>query len=175
MGTQLLPHLRRGVPTPTHPTGCGTGKHRYATEADAIEGLVRVRRERVTTADPRSHESHLYPCDRCEGWHLSSTSVRLDPALPSDIEKRNGEPVEMHIRRLQNRIKEQRAQILSLLATGNGATNRESRKRIASLTMSLARVTELWQEERRNREALVERIQKLEHRPRWFSRKRERM
>jgi hypothetical protein len=171
MGTQLLPRFQRGAPSVTNPTGCSTGKHRYSSESDAIEGLLRVRKERVLIQDPRSHESHLYPCDRCGGWHLSSSAVRFPAELTDDLEKRNGEPVEMHLRRLQNRIKEQRAQILSMLAVGNGATNRESRKRIASLTMSLAKVTELWQEERRNREALVERLAKVERpKRRWFGR-----
>ena len=161
-------YLRRGTPTFGKPTGCSTGKFRYATEADAIEGLVRVRRERVASRlrDTRPHESHLYPCDRCTGWHLSSSPIFMSGDLIPDQPRRGREPLEMYARRLENRVAEQRSQIMSLLATGNGATNRETRKRIGALTVALGRVTELWQEERGNREALVARLSKIESTPR---------
>lgn len=137
---------------------------RYAAESDAIEALIRVRKSRAASGDDQPHESHLYPCERCDGWHLSSIPFRLDPP---DSGRRSNEPIEMYARRLERRIKEQRGQILSMLTIGGTSSNRETRRRIASLTASLAKVTELWQEEKRNREALVERLQRER---RWWRR-----
>lgn len=148
---------------------CPSGKTRHPTEAAAIAALIRVRKHRVKTNDPRPHESHLYACDRCDGWHLSSTPMLLARELIPERPQLPNEAQALYVRRLERRIAEQRSQILSLLATGNSASNRETRRRIAGLTAALARVTELWQQECRNREALVERLAAAE-RPRWWRR-----
>lgn len=148
---------------------CPSGKARHATEAAAIEALIRVRKKRARAGEQRPHESHLYPCERCEGWHLSSNVMLMTRELLPEKPQLPNEETRLYVRRLENRIAEQRSQILSLLATGNSASNRETRRRIAGLSAALARVTELWQQECRNREALVERLQAEKPR-RWWRR-----
>lgn len=144
---------------------CPSGKQRHRSEAGAIQALIRVRKHRIQTGDPLDHESHIYPCEQCNGWHLSSKEVLHSRHLIPDKVRHDGETWEAYARRLERRIKEQRAQIMSMIAVGHGGNNRQARKRIASLTVALGRVTELWDEERRNREAVVERLRELEKRP----------
>lgn len=159
MATQLrIGFVRRGARQEPAEPRCKTGKHRYLSESQALEALIRVRKIRVRQGDPRQHENHIYPCRECDGWHLSSTPVLLASDLRTEREQWPTETIEAYARRLERRIAEQRAQILSMLAVGHGGNNRQARKRIEILTVALGRMTAMWEEERRNREALVRRL-----------------
>ena len=141
---------------------CVSGKVRYDSEARAIDGLLRVRKRRIETADPLEHESRIYPCVKCAGWHLTSKPMVHPEDFTPEHEQWNGESVESYIKRLERRIKEQRAQLLSLHALGHGGDNRQARKRISALTVALGRMTERWENERRDRKALVEKLREAE-------------
>lgn len=144
-----------------HRRKCSTGKVRHATEAVALEALARVRRDRIATGDPDPPESRIYICARCNGWHLTSTDLSYRDLEPIR-ERSDGEAWEAYAKRLERRIAEQRAQILSLLALGHGAAhNRASRKRVEALTVALGHMTERWENERRNREEVVRQIDAL--------------
>lgn len=155
---------------------CPSGKVRYATESDAITGLLRVRKERVRTNDPHDHESRIYPCAKCQGWHLTSNPMLHPEDLTPEAPQKTGEPWQQYAKRLEKRIAEQRAQLLSLHALGHGGSNKDSRRRISALTVALGRMTERWENECRNREALVEKVDALIayqqpiRRPRWLRR-----
>lgn len=143
----------------TETGGCNTGKVRYDTEAAALAALVRVRGYRLEHPDGKDAETHFYVCRVCEGWHLSSNPVAGHGSdFMPEHSLRTGETWENYAHRLERRIKEQRAQLLSLQALGHGASNRDSRRRIQSLVVALGAMTERWEAEVRNREALVERI-----------------
>lgn len=133
---------------------CGTGKKRYATESAALDALIRVRKLRQANPDGRDPENRIYFCS-CKGWHLTSGEMGREDFSPVK-ERGDGEPWESYARRLERRIAEQRAHLLSLHALGHGASNREGRKRIASLLRALGRMTERWESERSQRQALVE-------------------
>lgn len=170
--TQLLPRFTEpSVPRLIgRPNKCESKKVRYRTEADAVAALIEVRKKRVRDADPHDPENHLYPCTRCEGWHLSSTEVfRRTNSFPENL-TRNGtnESWEDYAHRLEFRIKEQRGQLMSIQALGHGSNNRASRQRIQSLVIALGHMTELWEKERRNRQAVVARLAELERGRRWF-------
>lgn len=151
---------------------CPSGKIRHRSEAIAIEALIRVRKHRIEINDPADHESHIYPCRQCDGWHLSSKAVVHPEDFTAEHPQRTGETWPEYAKRLERRIAAQRAQLLSLHALGHGGSNRQSRKRIESLIVALGRMTERWENERRNREALVMRVEELESRPkrRWLRR-----
>jgi hypothetical protein len=80
-------------------------------------------------------------------------------AIGHDV-KGDGESWEDYARRLERRIKEQRDQLESLnqihSACGN---NRADRKRINNLRFALGKMTERWEKERTNREALVKTVE----------------
>lgn len=134
---------------------CGSRKFRYATESDAIDGLMRVRTERIASGASRPPENRLYFCERCGGWHLTSKDLH-----PHDLEgvreRGGGESWEEYAKRLERKIAAQRGELVSLLALGHGGGNRELRKRIPALLIALAQITERWQSERQNRQALTE-------------------
>lgn len=162
----LLPRFRSEQPRRN--PHCPTRKHYYAAESDALTALARVRNERISSGEQRSPESHAYPCSLCGGYHLSSTPTGVHDTdfLPAwrNIE----ETWEQYARRLEKRIKEQRAHILSLHIVGQGGTNREARKKIQQLTIALGRMTERWEAERTHRIALVEKINGRS----WWARRR---
>jgi hypothetical protein len=149
---------------------CASGKQRYKSESVAIGALISVRKKRIETRDPLEHESRIYPCDRCNGWHLTSNPVVHPEDFTPEAPQHTGESWQSYARRLERRIAEQRAQLLSLHALGHGGTNRQSRKRISTLTVALGRMTERWENERRNREALVDRIEAQPRQRRWLRR-----
>lgn len=139
--------------------GCSSHKRPYYSEHQALKALVQVRRKRWMEGD-ETPESRAYKCDECDQYHLTSQPiVQHQDFRPSPARSEN-EPLEQYARRLERRIAEQRTQLMSLHAIGHGGTNKETRRRIQSLTVALAEVTELWQQEKRNREALVKRLNK---------------
>lgn len=138
---------------------CVTGKRRYPSEASALESLMRVREERIGSGEERIPENRIYFCDRCNGWHLSSRE--LHPADLQEVkEKGDGETWHQYARRLEKKIAAQRSQLVSLLALGHGAGNRENRKRIPALLIALGRQSERANAERQHRIALVETLRR---------------
>lgn len=168
---------RVGGPPPEHErprnrgVRCRTGKIRHPSETGALEALVRVRKERFASDDGRLPESRIYLCRDCGGWHLTSTDLH-----PSDLEpvreRKDGEPWEIYAKRLERRVAEQRTHIVSLHALGAGATNRAMRRRVPALLVALGRMTERWDNERRNREELVRQLDELRSRKSLFARLR---
>lgn len=142
---------------------CRSGKVRYPSESLALESLRRVRRERYLAGEGGLHENHVYPCRDCKGYHLASSSH--DQTVTEPAEQHTNEPTDAYIMRLERRIAEQRSQIFSLQVIGNGSSNRESRKRIASLIISLGKMTERWEDEHKARVALSKKVKELESRP----------
>jgi hypothetical protein len=133
---------------------CPTGKKRHPSESGALDALMRVRKERLASGEARLPENRIYPCDRCGGWHLSSTALHPED-LATPRERGDGEPWEEYAGRLEKKIAAQRAEIVSLLALGHGGTNREMRKRVPALLTALAQTSERWHSERQNRENLL--------------------
>lgn len=165
--TQLLPRFRQqGVSMPRS-KGCRCGKYGYASESLALEALRRVRNDRRDTRDEQPWECRVYQCRYSDDvWHLTSDdTLHLGDVAP--IRRGTGEPIDEYVKRLERRIAQQRSEILSLHAIGAGlSTNRATRQRIAGQAATIARLTELWQQEARNREALVARL----HRRSWWRR-----
>ncbi|MGR7002786.1 hypothetical protein ACU686_40385 [Yinghuangia aomiensis] len=50
---------------------CPSGKQRYPSRKFARFTLTRLRAA-AKAGDTRRRETHLYPCDTCRGWHLTS-------------------------------------------------------------------------------------------------------
>lgn len=169
--TKLLPRFLQ-EPKPWKPVTpvkqpCRTGKVEYPTESSALEGLRRVRKKRIENPDGQDPESGIYPCDHGDHWHLTSSEIHLND-ITSERERRDGETWENYAGRLEKRIAEQRSQILSLHALGHGASNnRSSRKRINALVIALGRMTENWENERRSRIALTEKLRNKEIKQWW--------
>lgn len=144
-----------------------TSKIRHPSEADALRALARVRDARALQDDGRLPENRIYRCAHCEGWHL--TSRELHPAeLDPPKERGPAETWEEYAHRLERRIAEQRAHTVSLHTLGHGVANRATRKRIASLVEALGRMTERWENERRNRQELVRQLEQLRSQRRFF-------
>lgn len=156
--TQLLPRFRQVPRLVPRSKDCRCGKYGYETESDALEGLRRVRNDRRKAGDQAPWECRVYKCREGEAWHLTSNdTLHLGDVAP--LRQGGGEPIEAYVKRLEKRIAQQRSEILSLHALGAGlSTNRATRQRIAGQTATIARLTELWQQEVRNREALVARL-----------------
>lgn len=134
---------------------CGSGKVRYPSEPEALDAMMRVRKERVRNGETRTPENRIYYCEQCEGWHLSSRELHpLD--LAQMRERGDGEPWDVYAKRLERKIADQRSQIVSLLALGHAGSNRDLRKRVPTLLTALGQMTERWQGERRTRENLTE-------------------
>jgi hypothetical protein len=132
---------------------CVTGKVRYADEQDAAVALERVRAARAERPDGHPPERVFYPCEHCDGWHLSSRPPKL--ALADPPPRADGETWQEYAHRLERRIKEQRDQLEQINQLRADAGNRHERKRIALLQASLGRMTERWEKERAARIGLV--------------------
>ena len=155
------------------PQTCPSGKKRYASESDALGGLMGVRKARAAAGHAEPPECRIYWCERCIGWHLTSTELNGLELKPVRA-RMTDETWEKYAKRLERRIAEQRAQILSLVALGHGASNREARKRTANLVVALGRMTERWEIERQHREALVRQVEELRARRGFLTRLRSR-
>lgn len=136
---------------------CTTQKRRYGSESQALAALISVRGDRLRAGETQDFETRIYPCWACQGWHLTSQVVSRNDLVPAR-DRYHTEDVRAYVTRLERRIAEQRTHLLSIHALGHGGNNRQARARIASLTLALAHMTELWDKERRNREALVEQL-----------------
>lgn len=58
-------------PTPVEPGECATRKRRYETEREARVELVGTIVSR-NSGRTRRHETRVYSCPLCGGWHLTS-------------------------------------------------------------------------------------------------------
>jgi len=150
----IKPRLRK-IDQPRDARGCPSKKYRYLTEAVALEGLARVRRDRLNDADrTRPPECRIYFCDRCEGWHLTSNEAHPED-FNTEPARRDQEDWQVYARRLEKRIASQRAEILSLHQIGHGLSNKNTRRRMETLVIALGRATERFERERRDRINLV--------------------
>jgi len=160
------------IPVVTAVTRGRCGKLAHPSESAALAALITVREHRIRSGDPVP-EQRVYQCERCNAWHLTRAEARLI-SLGATRDRRDDESWEQYARRLERRIAAQRAELMSLHALGHGLASRDARRRVASLVISLGRMTERWEAERRNREALVAALERERARTSLFARLRSR-
>lgn len=131
---------------------CPTGKVRYPDEEKAAAALERVRGRRARRPDEFPPERIFYFCRHCQGWHLSSKPPDLKL---SEVPKQDGETWEEYAHRLERRVKEQRELLAHVNEMRSDAGNRHERKRITHLTYALGEMAARFEEERRNKHALL--------------------
>lgn len=136
---------------------CVTRKERYETESEALEALVRVRKERLATEDPKPPEARIYRCERCKGWHLTSNETSPDE-FKNEPDRYPDETWEIYAKRLEKRIAAQRSEIVSLHAIGQGVGRKNARRRIETLVIAVGRATERYEWERKQRIDLVRKL-----------------
>ncbi len=56
-------------------TPCVSGKHPYATAADAQGALLSTRIAAALHGNTKRREQRCYACPHCGHWHLSSSST----------------------------------------------------------------------------------------------------